>query len=62
MQNLSLKTPYKFKKSNGGTAEPQTTQQDAPPWLHGPSLKKVVARFVRIEASDTASEEASVRP
>ena len=40
MQNLMLKTPYKFKNSYGGTRtpEPQTTQQDAP-WLHGPSLK-----------------------
>jgi hypothetical protein len=38
MQNLSLKTPYKFKKSYGGTPEPQTVQ-DAP-WLHRPSLKK----------------------
>jgi hypothetical protein len=37
MENLLLKTPYKFKKSYGGTLEPQTTQ-DAP-WLHGPSLK-----------------------
>jgi hypothetical protein len=37
MQNLLLKTPYKFKKSYGGTPEPQTTH-DAP-WLHGPSLK-----------------------
>jgi hypothetical protein len=37
MQNLLLKTPYKFKKSYGGTPEPQTAQ-DAP-WLHGPSLK-----------------------
>ena len=38
MQNLLLKIPYKFKKSYGGTPEPQTTQ-DAPR-LHGPSLKK----------------------
>jgi hypothetical protein len=37
MQNLLLKTPYKFKKSYGGTPEPQTAQ-DAP-WLRGPSLK-----------------------
>ena len=37
MQNLLLKIQYKFKKSYGGTPEPQTTQ-DAP-WLHGPSLK-----------------------
>ena len=37
MQNLQSKTPYKFKKSYGGTPEPQTAQ-DAP-WLHGPSLK-----------------------
>ena len=48
MQNLLLKIPYKFKKSYGGTPEPQTTQ-DAP-WLHGPSLKIVVriarARFI----------------
>jgi hypothetical protein len=41
MQNLLLKTPYKFKKSYGGTPEPQTAH-DAP-WLHGPSLlKKIV--------------------
>ena len=37
MENLQSKTPYKFKKSYGGTPEPQTAQ-DAP-WLHGPSLK-----------------------
>ena len=39
MQNLLSKTPYKFKKSYGGTPEPQTPQ-DAPS-LHGPSLKIV---------------------
>jgi hypothetical protein len=42
MKNLLLEIPYKFKKSCGGTPEPQTTQ-DALwhiPWLHGPSLKK----------------------
>ena len=41
MENLLLKTPYKFKISYGGTPEPQTapwTAQDAP-WLHGSSLK-----------------------
>jgi hypothetical protein len=38
MENLLLKTPYKFKKSYGGTPEPQTPQ-DAP-WLRGPSLRK----------------------
>jgi hypothetical protein len=37
MQNLSLKTPYKFEKSYGGAPEPQTAQDE--PWLHGPSLK-----------------------
>ena len=37
MENLQSKTPYKFKKSYGGTPEPQTPQ-DAP-WLRGPSLK-----------------------
>ena len=37
MQNLLLEIPYKFKKSYGGTPEPQTPQ-DAP-WLRGPSLK-----------------------
>ena len=42
MQNLLLKTPYKFKKSYGGTPEPQTTQ-DAP-WLHGPSLNPLQLR------------------
>jgi hypothetical protein len=31
MQNLQSKTPYEFKKSYGGTPEPQTPQ-DAP-WL-----------------------------
>ena len=41
MENLLLKTPYKFKKSYGGTPEPQTAQ-DAP-WLCGPSLKKYAA-------------------
>ena len=35
MQNLLLEIPYNFKKSYGGTLEPQTAQ-DAP-WLHGPS-------------------------
>ena len=41
MQNLLLKilVPYKFKKSYGGTPEPQTTQDAT--WLHGPSLKIV---------------------
>jgi hypothetical protein len=38
MQNLQSETPYKFKKSYGGTPEPQTPQ-DAP-WLRGPSQKK----------------------
>ena len=38
MGNVLLKIPYKFKRSYGGTPEPQTPQ-DAP-WLHGPSLKK----------------------
>jgi hypothetical protein len=37
MQNLQSKTPYKFKKSYGGTPEPQTPQNA--PWLRGPSLK-----------------------
>jgi hypothetical protein len=37
VENLLLKTPYKFKDSYGGTPEPQTAH-DAP-WLHGPSLK-----------------------
>ena len=27
MQNLLLEIPYKFKKSYGGTPEPQTTQR-----------------------------------
>ena len=38
MQNLLSKTPYRFKKSYGGTPEPQTAW-DAPR-LRGPSLKK----------------------
>ena len=38
---MLLKTPYKFKKSYGGTPEPQTPQ-DAP-WLHGPFLKNIRA-------------------
>ena len=42
MQNLQSKTPYKFKKSYGGTPEPQTPQ-DAP-WLRGPSLKNGILR------------------
>ena len=29
--------PYKFKKTYGGTPEPQTAQ--GAPWLRGPSLK-----------------------
>jgi hypothetical protein len=37
--NVLLKLPYKFKKSYGGTPEPQTAQ--GAPWLHGPSLKKI---------------------
>jgi hypothetical protein len=36
-QNLLLKTSHKFKKSYGGTPEPQTAE--GAPWLHGPSLK-----------------------
>jgi hypothetical protein len=43
VQNLLPKTPYKFKKSYGGTPEPQTPQ-DAP-WLRGPSLKKYLACY-----------------
>ena len=43
MENLLLKTPYKFKKSYGGTPEPQTPQ-DAP-WLRGPSLKKKIVSY-----------------
>jgi hypothetical protein len=39
-ENLMLKMPYKFEKSYGGTPEPQTPQ-DAPCWLHGPSLKRL---------------------
>ena len=37
MENLMLKTPYKFKKSYGGTPGPQTAQ--GAPWVHGRSLK-----------------------
>ena len=37
MQNMLLKTPYKFKKLYDGTPEPHTAQ-DAH-WLHEPSLK-----------------------
>jgi hypothetical protein len=36
---MMSKTLYNFKKSYGGTPEPQTPQ-DAP-WLRGPSLKKM---------------------
>ena len=43
MQNQQSKTPYKFKKSYGGTPEPQTPQ-DAP-WLRGPSLNTVSSFF-----------------
>jgi hypothetical protein len=39
-QNLLSKTPYKFKKSYGGTSEPQTAE-DAP-WLHETSLKNLM--------------------
>ena len=38
MENMLSNTPYEFKKSYGGTPEPQTPQ-DAPCWLRGPSLK-----------------------
>jgi hypothetical protein len=37
MENLLSETAYKFKKTYGGTPEPQTPQ-DAPR-LRGPSLK-----------------------
>jgi hypothetical protein len=39
VENLLMKTPYKFKKSYGGTPEAQNAQEA--PWLHGPSLKTV---------------------
>ena len=53
MQNLLLEIPYKFKKSYGGTPEPQTTQ-DAP-WLRGPSLKitRLLKKTRRIQVPDT---------
>ncbi len=41
---MQSKSPYKFKKSYGGTPEPQTPQ-DAP-WLRGPSLK-ITFRFLK---------------
>jgi hypothetical protein len=40
MENMMLKIPHKFKKSYGGTREPQThaqTPQDAP-WLRAWTL------------------------
>ena len=37
MQNLQSKTPYKFKKSYGGTPEPLPPEY--PPFRRGPSLK-----------------------
>jgi hypothetical protein len=37
MENLLSETPYKFKKSYGGTPEPQTPHEE--PRLRGPSLK-----------------------
>jgi hypothetical protein len=43
-----LKIPYKFKKSYGGTPEPQTPQ-DAP-WLHEPSLKIYATLITRTRA------------
>jgi hypothetical protein len=41
MENMLLKRPYKFKKSYGGTPEPQTPQ-DAP-WLRAPSVTASIA-------------------
>jgi hypothetical protein len=46
MQNLQLKSPYKFKKSYGGTQEPQTPQDAT--WLRGPSLKKKYKHKIKI--------------
>jgi hypothetical protein len=40
VQNLLLKTPYKFKKSDGGAPDPQTAYDSDAPWLRRPSLKK----------------------
>ena len=37
MENLLAKTPYKFKKSYGGTPEPLPPEY--PPFRRGPSLK-----------------------
>ena len=45
MENLRSKTPYKFKKSYGGTPVPQTPQ-DAP-WLRGPSLNNMKGLHVQ---------------
>ena len=41
---MLLKIPYEFKKSYGGTLEPQTPQ-DAP-WLHGTPLRKKITNSV----------------
>jgi hypothetical protein len=53
MQNLQSKTPYKFKKSYGGTPEPQTPQ-DAP-WLRGPSLKILAVFFKKLATNSSSS-------
>jgi hypothetical protein len=59
MENLLLKTPHKFKKSCGGTAEPQTTQ-DAP-FAHGctdPLLKKYMIACCVLRACCTSGSAA----
>jgi hypothetical protein len=45
MENLLSKTPYKFKKSYGGTPEPLPPEY--PPCRRGPSLKiEIEDRFI----------------
>jgi hypothetical protein len=60
VQNLLLKTPYKFKKSYCGTPEPQTAQ-DAP-WLHGHSLKDATQKSASLVAPGIAVEVQPTEP
>jgi hypothetical protein len=60
MENLLSKTPFKFKKSYGGTPEPLPPEY--PPCRRGPSLKKIVntARAVTINRGSYSAEVGGV--
>ena len=54
MQNLQPKTPYKFKKSYGGTPEPLPPEY--PPFRRGPSLTKKWLELKSLKGQTKAEE------